>query len=90
MSDRPTSCKACGVTLGSRGSAWRCTQVAETGGSGGLAQSFGVCSWCIEQMVIRGAVLRAHQRRAATANQNVERYQRAKLANPPWMQRRQQ
>ena len=82
------ACTACGVVLGSRGMAWRCSQVVESGSSGGLAQSFMVCAWCVDQMRIRGAVERANARKKHMPNLEQERYRRAKLRMPAWMERR--
>ena len=85
----PGACTACGATLPERGTCWHLSAGATTGASAGLSESFSVCTWCVEQMRIRGAVARAAARRAKTPNQNTERYQRAKLRQPEWMQRRQ-
>jgi len=83
------SCAACGVGLGGKGTAYRLSQVSGSGHSAGLTESFFVCSWCVDQLRVRGAMLRAHERHARTVNQRQEQLARAKLRQPPWMQRRQ-
>jgi hypothetical protein len=83
------SCAACGIELGGKGTAYRLSQVSGSGHSAGITESFFACSWCVDQMRTRGAVLRANERRARTPNQRHEQMLRAKASPPPWLQRRQ-
>ena len=82
-------CAACGSVLAERGVRYRVSQFSGSRRSGGLSDSFLVCAWCVEQLRVRGAVLRANARRARMPGAERERYQRAKIRQPPWMQRRQ-